>query len=141
MQAAWRVYGEHAFAFEVVEVVTDSRLLVEREQFWLDETKSSDRTRGYNARPTAESQLGHRHSVDTKRRISLAKRGKTPWNKGIPMREEAKQKMIAKKIGQKQSPELIEKRMRKLRGLKRSDEFRARISSIRRSQVNPIVEI
>jgi group I intron endonuclease len=134
LQAAWKAYGEQQFAFEIVEIVTDHSCLVAREQFWLDELKTADRTRGYNARPTAENQLGLRHSEESKRRISIAQMGKTPWNKGIPIREDAKQKMIAKKLGRKQSPELVEKRMQKLRGLKRSDEFRARMSAIAKAQ-------
>ena len=43
--------------------------------------------------------VGRRHSEEWKQKM----RGRIPWNKGIPMTEETKQKMVAKKVG-KQSP-------------------------------------
>ncbi len=39
----------------------------------------------YNKSHPVRSFLGKCHSDETKRRISNAKKGKTPWNKGIPL--------------------------------------------------------
>ena len=41
---------------------------------------------------------------------STFKKGHTPWNVGVPIREESRQKLIAYNTGKKQSPETVAKR-------------------------------
>lgn len=48
LQSAWCKYGEESFVFELVEEVSKNDHLLEREQWWLDRTKSYDRNTGYN---------------------------------------------------------------------------------------------
>lgn len=43
--------------------------------------------------------IGKKHSDESKLKMSLAKIGKTAWNKGLQMSDEAKQKMSLAKIG------------------------------------------
>ena len=49
--------------------------------------------------------LGKHHSEEAKRKMSEKHKGKTTWNKGKKMSEEAKQKMAAAKIGKHHSDE------------------------------------
>ena len=63
LQADWNKYGAGGFAFEVVETVDVSDLLVlmkarlrTREQFWMDQTECA--TKGYNTSPSAFGNAG-----------------------------------------------------------------------------------
>lgn len=69
-------------------------------------------------------------TVEHRKAISEANKGKTPWNKGKtgvssgntkPRSEEVKKKISKSLTGKKQSQETIEKRAEKLRGTKRPD--------------------
>jgi group I intron endonuclease len=62
LQNAWRKYGELTFDFQVIEEVANNEILLEREQFWLDFTRSYDRSRGFNICEVAGSQLGVKQS-------------------------------------------------------------------------------
>jgi group I intron endonuclease len=131
LQAAWNKRGAHAFVYEIIEACENERL-IEREQHWLDAIKSYDRSFGYNSRLKAENQLGLRHSEASKLKVSQTKKGTPSWNKGVPMSETAKQKMILAKTGQKQSLETRERRAAAMRGRKRPPEVGAKISQTRR---------
>lgn len=122
LQHAWNKYGEETFSFLVLEVVAPEKCL-STEQGWLDDLRPR-----YNMRPNATSNLGFKHSDDTKRkwsetrrgsgngmygakhsaetraRISAAKKGKPV--KGRPHSEEAKEKMRRNALGRKASPEV-----------------------------------
>lgn len=89
--------------------------------------KSNQREFGYNidkggmhkGKTSDETKLKIKNSGASK---TFFKKGVSSWNKGIPMKEDAKQKMIISKIGKKQSKETIEKRRKSLIGHKMSDE-------------------
>ena len=76
--------------------------------------------------------LGKRHSVEAKRKMSLAKIGYAPWNKGKngythkPHTEEAKRKMSLAAIGNK-----------KFLGKTHTPEVRKRMSESKKGQNNP----
>lgn len=76
LQRAWNKYGENAFDFSVLEFVSDVNLLIEREQFWLDETKCFQKSIGYNLSPTAKSILGYQFSNEQKAKVSRGLKGK-----------------------------------------------------------------
>ena len=139
LQSAWNKHGETAFTFTVIEEVTDSAALLQREQFWID-TMCAVRF-GYNLTPTAGSPLGTRHSDETKRRMSLAHSGKkkTPEHvenvraalAGRKMTDEQRQKMRDKKLGVKRGPYSAEHRAKislALTGKEISLESRAKMS-------------
>ena len=69
LQAALLKYTEAAFEF-VVLARCQANECVTMEQIWLDKFRAADRRYGYNASPTAGSQLGFRHSEETKRKLS-----------------------------------------------------------------------
>ena len=47
---AWKKYGEDAFEFSAIEVVSDVMALIDREQYWIDK-KSEEPAGVYNMRP------------------------------------------------------------------------------------------
>lgn len=73
MQRAWDKYGEKAFVFSVLEIVPDKNNLIEREQYWLNKYQSA--RCGYNCRPTAGSNLGHKDSDEVRAKKSLVHKG------------------------------------------------------------------
>lgn len=137
LQNAWNKYGASAFEFAVLEFVEDHALLIQREQFWLDATRSATKD-GYNVSPSAYSLLGFRHSEASKEKCRLAKLGKVMpahvldalrfANTGRKLSPEHREKLGAAQRGKKRSAESIAKTVNANRGLKRSDATRALIS-------------
>lgn len=70
-QNAFNKYGIENFIFEILEIVEDVNLLIEREQFYIDDLKPQ-----YNIRLIAESNIGFKHSEETKKNMSEARKGK-----------------------------------------------------------------
>ena len=70
LQNAYNKYSESDFEFNILEEIADPHDLVEREQYWINLKKSSDSAFGYNIRSQASSNVGMRHSDETKQRIS-----------------------------------------------------------------------
>jgi len=69
------------------------------------------------------------HTAESKKKLSEANKGKTPWNKGLkgvcpgntrPRSESTKQKLREANLGKKQSAETIEKKAKSNTGKKRS---------------------
>jgi hypothetical protein len=151
MQSAWNKYGAEGFTFTVIELVDQPADLLRVEQIWLDilfVSLSPDEI--YNNYRTAGSPLGSKHSLETRRKISEAHKGR---NIGRKLTEEHKAKiaksLIGNKrgVGRKQTPEHIqavrdararmsEERKREIsakksaasRGIKKSEETRQRMS-------------
>jgi len=76
LQRAWKKYGESAFRFTVIERVPDLKKLISREQYWIDKTKAHRIQYGFNATPKAGSQLGYRHTAETRRKLSSIHSGR-----------------------------------------------------------------
>jgi group I intron endonuclease len=146
LQRAWDKHGEQAFQFTVV-LLCDRHNLLWYEQSLIDAWRPE-----YNSAPTAGSQLGlkmsdeakakmsaaakrtrnftgHRHSEETKRRISEAKAGRKfgPYGpercasagaaqRGRPKTELHKQRLSASLKGRKQDPEVVARRAASNRG-------------------------
>lgn len=73
LQQAWNKYGEAAFAFIVLEnVVADD--VLDAEERWFQKFKRAG-LRLYNVREHVKSQLGFRHSEESKARMSQAQTG------------------------------------------------------------------
>jgi group I intron endonuclease len=82
LQRAWDRHGKDAFSWEVLEYVEPARL-IEREQHYLDLFQAANPKYGFNISPTARSVLGTKHSEETKRKMSLAHKGKKPSPEAI----------------------------------------------------------
>jgi group I intron endonuclease len=108
LQNSWNKNGEFNFIFEIIEEV-DPEKLIEREQFYIDKNKSYNGLYGYNISPTAGSQLGFRHSKETKDKLSKLQFGKS----------------YVQKLGsEEKTKELIEKIRSKNTGKVRSEEIK-----------------
>lgn len=59
---------------------------------------------------------------------SATMKGRTPWNKGVPITEEQREKNRIAATGKKFSQEVIDKRSAKIRGQKRSEETKLKMS-------------
>lgn len=94
LQRSWNKYGKDNFFFEVLQVVANKQDLIFEEQRHIDSFKSYDRKFGYNISPTAGSSLGVKHTIEMKKKVSAA-------NKGKKMSLEARKKMSLSKLGNK----------------------------------------
>lgn len=75
LQNAWNKYTESDFEFIVIEQCTAENLL-EKEQYWLDNTKCYDRNIGYNISKLASSKKGTKMPDSAKKKIGDFWRGK-----------------------------------------------------------------
>lgn len=93
LQNAFNKYGEENFKFSIVEVILDEKLILEREQHYINALHCCDKSKGYNIEADVTK---HSVSEETKIKISNTLKEKyasgelTPtgynvggWNKGI----------------------------------------------------------
>jgi len=140
LQNAYNKYSGNNFIFDIIEILDDESLLIEREQYWIDTLNSYDN--GYNSRPIADSPLGikcseetkkkisefHKkrirkpHTEETKRKLSEHFKGKTGPNKGKKMSEETKKKISESKKGKSSNR----------KGSKHTEETKKKLSQIRK---------
>lgn len=140
MQQAFHKYGAEAFEVVLLEAVEDESRLIEREQHWIDQLDTV--ADGYNIRPFAESNRGHKMSTEACRKMSEARKGRINSPEAIekvrqqllgrPLTEERKRNISAAKKGKKLSPEHIEK-VRQA-GLGRKGTERQKQSTIERNK-------
>ncbi len=148
LQAAWDKYGADAFEFDIIERVDPERLL-DVEQFYIDWHQASDRTRGFNIRLKAESNVGLPVSEETRRRISIAQKGHGASaetrakigakHKGKTISPEAREKMRAAKLGKKMSDEARANMTVSM--LARGPEWRAKLSEAKKGNKNSLGRI
>jgi len=69
LQNAYNKHGEDAFKFIVLEFIPDKKMLVKREQHWINNLGVCDKTKGYNLNPTAGNALGRKTSEETKDKL------------------------------------------------------------------------
>ena len=70
LQNAWNKYGKHNFDFVIIEECKKS-VLIKREQFYIDTLDPE-----YNIARVAGNCLGVKHTEETKRKVSLAGKGR-----------------------------------------------------------------
>ena len=70
LQNSYNIYGKDSFVFEVLHYC-NSRFLINREQAFIDMLKPE-----YNIRLVAHSNIGIKRSEETRKKISLALKGK-----------------------------------------------------------------
>jgi group I intron endonuclease len=72
LQNAWNKYGVDQFAFEILEVISDPNIVIQREQAWINMFWESGTL--YNLSPTAASTRGFRFPDEAKMKISAGQR-------------------------------------------------------------------
>ena len=87
LQRSWNKHGEAAFEFFILEYVKPEDC-IKREQFYLDNYKPE-----YNISRTAGSGLGLVWTEESRKRLSIALKGKPAWNKGKKFSAESRAKM------------------------------------------------
>lgn len=103
-------YGIEVLHFNLLELCAREKL-IEREQFYLDFLGAVEN--GFNFCPTAESVLGRKHGLETKRKMSLKATGRK-------MSPESIEKSRQFYLGRKLTPEHIRKATAHAKGKKRS---------------------
>jgi group I intron endonuclease len=121
LQSAWNKYGEDNFEFKVIEVVKGKEKIIEREQYYIDSCGVIDNKIGYNKSPIANSQLGFKHSNETKKKMS---------DSAKIYSNEISKRMKELRTGQTLSETTKKKISEKLTGLKRGDEFKEKMRVI-----------
>lgn len=98
LQNAWNKYGEFSFTYSILEICPKD-VLIEREQHYIDSLCPE-----YNIRKIASSNYGLKRTREMNEKTSNSMKGKKNC------------------LGTKQSKETIEKRMLKIRGIKKTQE-------------------
>lgn len=129
-QRAWELYGEEAFDFVIIERCPPLIVKI-REQFWLDLMQPYDPKVGYNICKVAGSSLGIKRRTETRQKLSEARKGISPWNKGIPMTEEAKKNLSERTMGRPSHNKGV------TGVVKLSAETKAKMSANRKGEDNP----
>jgi group I intron endonuclease len=89
-----RAYDKHGECdFEILEIANDKSLLIDREQYFIDSLRPR-----YNISPRAGSQLGFKHSSESRLKISQVQKGKI-------FSQEIRQRMSESKKGWSPTPE------------------------------------
>ena len=166
LQNAFNKYGWENFEFHILEHCAPEER-AQREQHWIDKLDSFKN--GYNTRKTAESQLGFRHSEETrqkmkgrrhseearqkmsinrkgkpfsaehKKNISEANKGRIPPNKGVPHSAETRKKLSTAMTPERRQ-DLIE-RNKQRKGFKHTEESKKKFrESWTEEQRNALVE-
>src|SRR5690606_16572171 len=125
MQRAWRKRGRRDFQFSVL-LFCDRENLLQYEQACIDAYRPE-----YNAAPVAGSQLGYRHTPESRARMSASRRKDFSPMKGRKHTAEARAKISANRKGKgcgKRPPEWWAAIGRAHKGRVISQEQRAKIS-------------
>jgi len=128
LQEDWEEFGKENFKFSIIEYVTKG-ILLQREQYWMDETKCYEREFGYNVLRFANSPSGYKHTEESKSKISKANKGRK-WSK------ESKKRLSESCKGRKISDATKRKISEFSKGRKhppRSKEARLKISKTRKA--------
>lgn len=135
LQNAWNIYGEAAFVFKPILFCSTENLIM-YEELCISLLKPE-----YNMCPVAGSCLGHKHTPESRKKMSDKQRGRrhsiehvanqaasTRGQKRGPQTPEQIEHRAAYVRGKRQTPEHVEKRAAQRRGTNLSPETRKRMS-------------
>ena len=103
LQRAWDKHGKSDFRFDVLEECHQDAL-IEREQFWLDQTKPF-----FNILRQAHSGAGYKHSEDAKKLMGA--KSKARWEALPPETRAARAKAHGEKLRGRVTPEHVRQKM------------------------------
>ena len=140
LQRAWNKYGEKSFEFIIIEECEPTKeVLLDREQFWIDELHAYGET-GYNGTPKAANSLGYKHTAESREKMKETNKGRPPMSE--EMKEFHRQRMIGNTFsvgnttrkGVKCTPEQIEKNRQAHIGIFPSEEARKNMSKAQKGK-------
>lgn len=126
LQSSWDKYGSEHFNFEIIEIIKGKEKIIEREQYYIDFYNVINPNIGYNKSPTANSQLGFKHSEESKRKMSEAAKLNS---------KEISERMKKIRSGKKMDDLTKEKISKKLKGIKRDEDFKNKMRIIGKNRV------
>lgn len=126
LSAAVKKYGFENFKFEILEECAPE-YVVFLEQYWINLLDSTNKKFGYNIRNKSDSNLGFKHSEETKRKIGNANKGKQSLL-GKTLTVKHKQNISNAKLNHIVSNETKEKIRKAHLGLKHTEEQKKKIS-------------
>jgi group I intron endonuclease len=134
---SFKKYGVSNHKFEIVHELpsdVEQSVLDTYEQLYMD----LHRNVGMELLNLREAGSKGRPSEESKMKMSLAKKGKPAWNKGLTgiYTEEQRNKISESLTGRKQSAEMIAKRVVKLKGRVFSDDHKRKISEANKGRRN-----
>ena len=143
LQNSWNKYGSKKFEFIIVEPVNDVKNLIEREQWWIDNSNST-----FNMSRIAGSPLGVKHTIISRLNMSNAHLGKKLTKESIQKRSLKQSGENHYSYGKKRPKEVVERVTKSLLehyknnaskkiGTTVSDEIRDRIS---KKLMRPIIQ-
>ena len=105
--SAWNKYGEENFEFQILEEheSLDKEYLLLRENYYINLFDSKINTNGYNIREDCRSQIGYKHTEETKEKM----RGRVVSQQTKKMLSEYAKKQRPYWLGKKRDPALMEK--------------------------------
>lgn len=74
LQSSYNKYGSNNFKFEIIRFVNNINLLIRFEQCYINKYKCCDRTKGFNKREKADSNIGNKISKEGRLNMSIAKK-------------------------------------------------------------------
>lgn len=128
LKNAYNKYGVEFFEFSVIEFVENEEDLIKREQFHMD---SYDWDMLYNIRLVAESNLGFKHTEESKIRMSVAQKGHKVSNN-------TRKKIAESHKGKKHSEETKKKISIASTGHTLSEESKDKLSKSKCGDKNPM---
>lgn len=129
LQTSFNKYGKEQFLISIIELCEKHELLI-KEQFWIDELQSCNKEFGFNLRKKAESNLGFKHSLKTKKLMSKV-------HKGYVKTEEHRKNLSKAHSGRKHSPERIEKNRNAQLGKTLSKEHKEKLKAALKGRPRP----
>lgn len=143
LQNSWNKHGGEYFHFYVIEYC-DVGNLITKEQKWLDMTLCYIDTYGYNVLSKAYSQLGYKHTEETKQKMKDnhwdVSGGNHPLY-GVGHTEETKKKISVSKKGYKHTEETKKKMSESHVGMVHTEETKQKLKSLNSGENNPATKL